>query len=705
MPRTDMSNMQYGNEGTIDDLLNNVPYNVPPTPARTSYGGRRNIPNPAPDLPDEEDEEDDEMEEEFDLDQLMFDNHKENFYPNATDVDLLRMLGQLKKEWNVPEELADNLHWIKERFGLFDKADKDITMADIDTGYSLRDGQISALFHRFVDNGLAGETTSEALIYNNQEFTRLYATCKFSKDCLVLCYRMRAYSHNSQMPQLTAEESLMSFTAQQLAGLKPQQRLITFILNQLYHCGYKNYKGTCFEQIKTGDGKNTHAWREACSLDAFIRKKVDRHVNHQIWQDMTSTRGAVAATIEYLQGCNDYEFKFIKPDRNIFAFRNGIYITYKENVAIQTENGEIQYTNSPLFVPYEETAALGQDIVACKYHDVDFDNTRYASEDDPSDAPKEWYDLPTPIFQSILDHQLLTIEVSKWMYRFIGRLLYDIGKLDNWQVMPFVKGIAGSGKSTIGAYISKFYGKCDVATLSNTIERTFGLNSIHDKFMWICYEAKENFGLDQSQFQSMITGEAMSIPAKNKEAKHLENWLPPGMMLGNELPKWADASGSISRRVVMIEFMKKVSNGDPKLFEKLLSEIAVMIRKCNEAYLLAVSEYSGIEIWSEGVLPEYFKETRNRMNCQVNALSAFLSKSDDILVYPRQTDVYIPYNEFLKLYNEFCRNNNFERKKLTQDHCNAVFGDIGLALRREKKKWGDKEITTDFVFGVIKNVL
>ena len=40
-------------------------------------------------------------------------------------------------------------------------------------------------------------------------------------------------------------------------------------------------------------------------------------------------------------------------------------------------------------------------------------------------------------------------DVSRWMYVMIGRLIYEVGELDGWQVLPFLKGAASSGKSTI----------------------------------------------------------------------------------------------------------------------------------------------------------------------------------------------------------------------------------------------------------------
>jgi hypothetical protein len=91
--------------------------------------------------------------------------------------------------------------------------------------------------------------------------------------------------------------------------------------------------------------------------------------------------------------------------------------------------------------------------------------------------------IPTPYFDSILKYQKFEDEVCNWAYVMGGRLCFDVGELDGWQVIPFFKGIARSGKSTlITKVFKKFYENEDVGTLSNNIEKKFGLSAIKDCF-------------------------------------------------------------------------------------------------------------------------------------------------------------------------------------------------------------------------------
>ncbi len=111
-----------------------------------------------------------------------------------------------------------------------------------------------------------------------------------------------------------------------------------------------------------------------------------------------------------------------------------------------------------------------------------------------------------------------------------GRLCFDVGELDKWQIIPFFKGIAKSGKSTlITKVFKKFYESQDVGTLSNNIEKKFGLSAIANNFMFIAPEVKGDLSLEQAEFQSIVSGEDVSIAVKNKHAIPMV-WKVPGVL-------------------------------------------------------------------------------------------------------------------------------------------------------------------------------
>jgi hypothetical protein len=253
----------------------------------------------------------------------------------------------------------------------------------------------------------------------------------------------------------------------------------------------------------------------------------------------------------------------------------------------------------------------------------------------------DFRDIPTPALSGILAHQKLSTEpatpskyinsnlgdaakfsVTDWIYVFMGRMIYEIGEHDTWQAIMFLKGKAGTGKSTLGKVLSFLYNPLDVGVLSNNIEAKFGLSGLVDKLIYICFEVKRDFKLDQGEMQSMITGEPIGIATKQKDPRSVI-WKIHGMLMGNEFPAWTNNSGSIGRRIITVLFDEVVTEGDPRLFDKLQAEMGNIIVKINRAYRECASLYGGDDIWN--LLPPYFWEMREKqLEVSTNPINAFL---------------------------------------------------------------------------------
>lgn len=54
----------------------------------------------------------------------------------------------------------------------------------------------------------------------------------------------------------------------------------------------------------------------------------------------------------------------------------------------------------------------------------------------------------TPKFDKLVTYQLQDGEAYDWFLTLLGRMQYRVGQLDNWQVMLYVYGLGGTGKST-----------------------------------------------------------------------------------------------------------------------------------------------------------------------------------------------------------------------------------------------------------------
>lgn len=251
--------------------------------------------------------------------------------------------------------------------------------------------------------------------------------------------------------------------------------------------------------------------------------------------------------------------------------------------------------------------------------------------------------------------------------------------------------------STIILKVCKmFYDAQDVGVLSNNIERKFGLSAFYDKCLFLAPEIKNDLGIEQAEFQSVVSGEDLQVNVKNRTA-FSTTWSVPGALAGNEVPGWADNSGSVQRRVVLWEFAHAVTNGDMKLGEKLLTELPRILLKCNKAYLDMVARHSHVNIWT--VLPTYFKATRDQLAQSVNSVEAFLASTEVV----HGADLYCPMEDFRAALKSFEISNNYKSKKYDVDFFRGPFAKFDLDVERGKKPYRGSNRNRDYVMGVDLN--
>ena len=94
------------------------------------------------------------------------------------------------------------------------------------------------------------------------------------------------------------------------------------------------------------------------------------------------------------------------------------------------------------------------------------------------------------MFDTILGAQF-TPHVAHTLEILLGRLLFRVRQHDNWEVVPFLYGAAGTGKSTFLEVVTAMHGAHQVGTISSTFEPTFGLEALHDKFVVMCREDEQ----------------------------------------------------------------------------------------------------------------------------------------------------------------------------------------------------------------------
>ena len=581
-------------------------------------------------------------------------------FENSTETELFRYLSCFENKWILHNNKNINNIVTKavENFGLQDN----FTFDEVNTNYK------KCLYNVvYLQIELGNKLTSDDREDEYQE-----VQTKFFKifESIDYCSKMLKFgcllvnSHSDENIEIKDDIGELRFIKPNIEANSPFQNLLLYLLDNVYISGLQRYGDSLYEKIMH-NGHFTHAWREKMSIRKFIYEKTEYCQCYQQWHNLTSNPSNIKTLTDYLENMKDPRIMDLVKDRHVFAFTNGIY-NCKEEVTV---DGVKMYIDHFYEYGSDITRSLDKDVVASKFFNMPFDN--YDSIDD-------WYDIPTPVFQSIFDYQDFDEDVSRWIYVFMGRLLFNLGELDNWQVALFLEGVAGSGKSTITKLVKKFYETCDVGVLSNNIEKTFGLGSLKDKLLFLAPEIKCDLRLEQSEFQLLIEGGDMQLPIKHKDSHYVE-WKIPGLFAGNEPPDYTDNSGSISRRLVVAKFHKKVDNKDSDMDRKLGMELPSIMKKSACAYLSAVNKYRGQDFWSS--LPKYFRDTQQDMAQNTHALEHFISSGKVVL----GEGYYVREKVFVQAFNEHCKDCNLEKHKFTTDYYLGVFGNYKLELKKNLK--------------------
>jgi hypothetical protein len=463
--------------------------------------------------------------------------------------------------------------------------------------------------------------------------------------------------------------------------------VLRYVCSEAHKAGYQRHGEHCFaekvihvEEESDKRGRfgvpimvhkihRTCAWEQVEEQSAFIYRVCDRRYSELMWSKLHSSGSSqyMVRMIQFFASGYDPEFPKLdrKKMRGVYSFENGIY-----------------FARTDTFYPWGEVP-LG--TASCKYinrplplEDGHLRRRRLPGENALVDMA--WARIPTPSAQQIFEAQGLDEEVCCWIYVFLGRLLYAVGDKDRWQIMPFLKGVAGSGKSTLGMLVKMFYDPSDVGILANNVQKQFALADLYDKLVILCFEVKHNLQLDQAQFQCLVSGERVSVVRKYKVPLTIE-WDVPMLFMGNEF-FGANALGSLSRRTALIKFDHKPPNSDPDLLQKLADELPQILLKVNQAYLSAVELFGKRDIWD--ALPVYFQQTKADMKEGTSPFVSYLNKCSALLW---DEEFFVPLDAVSAHFRNFCRNGGWpaESSKWTEDLYKQAFEEHVPSIRLETK--------------------
>lgn len=550
----------------------------------------------------------------------------------------------------------------------------------------------------------------------NSFVTSLYTICQGMgklKTCLDISENQDEFQINNV--------NLGNIQEDEEEKLKPYQKCKFFCYQRIEEFKWKRINDSCYKEMyvcKVQNVDNDIFWvpekelnprihNILCRRKSFfwekvvsIKQMISEYIVHpemdeDIYKELTKNHSTYKDIVNwFLNSWNtDHpQFPLLEINHKARSFRNGVLLF--------TRKGS-------LFLPYDteysvfESHGLKLSHTVGKYIDMDFDALNLYYRD-----PIRMY---TPCFDSIFEYQNLSIAVTRTIMGLLGRLISDRGEKkydnDNWQVCPFFKGVAQSGKSTICDVVMWWFETHSYEEFSSNIEPQFGLKNLYDKRVNICREVTHNFNLRRNDLQSMISGETVSVSVKHGDPI-VGRWKPHLLMAGNEIGGgWFDCAGAIARRIIPIQFHKTVKPPDGDFERKLKMEIGAVMAKCFNAYISMLDAYGDTGFWESA--PSYFMQQRRELEILTNPIKAFIRSNLFIIdKYDENDDERknnrMRYNRFVDLFKDEHRMNR-AMKNIDQKQLDYALEEMQLRIQTMAEFYNGKYERIRFILGITES--
>lgn len=498
---------------------------------------------------------------------------------------------------------------------------------------------------------------------------------KMSFEQLVVNRLIQKGADKSMRSMLEEMSPLTLFQEIDTTKLKKHQQLIHFFYREAFKNNYRK-DGDCIYKPRFNKyGEFVYAYEYVCDISDFVFQGIfPLEQNHYWFECLTERNNNAKMCINILTNVKSEFLRDLDRNYNIHSFQNGLYI-----LSLDT----FFYFKKIPGKPW--VGNLSGNLTAVKFHDMIFDEEGM-TRDIEEFRCKTYMSIKMDPVHTVFATQEFDMEERRWIFALLGRMLHPLGAMDTWGVFPYFLGMAGTGKSTSLRLVASLLEARDVGYLNNTLQKTFALEGIFDKLMYLALDIDQHFQLDQATFQSMVVGEEVAVLRKYKRPLTVL-WHIHGGFAGNKLPPWTDNGGSLSRRLVVIEFLKTVSRCDPNLFEKCLRLKDRFLKVINSAYHDLSTKYSHRGI--KEVIPHKFKQSEAKALKELNVLLAFIKDCADVDPDPKQKSYFQSFKDFGKAFKNYCKQNSIKPQTLNYNFYNGVFAKYQVKLVRPKNPKDD----------------
>ena len=212
-------------------------------------------------------------------------------------------------------------------------------------------------------------------------------------------------------------------------------------------------------------------------------------------------------------------------------------------------------------------------------------------------------------------------------------------------------------KGTVCDLVKRMFPSGSVGVITATQEEKFGLEALYQKRLVMIPDLPKKFSkiVSQSDFQSMVTGEGVSVARKNKTAVSDQDWTVPMIGAGNYLPDYNDNSGSISRRMVVFLFSVLITTRNTRLKDEIIKgELVTVMLRCIVRYRTTCEKWGSADFWTK-IAPASLREVQTEVKESTNYLANFLMNGDDYYQILYVEEEVTPFDQIDKAFSNHMR--------------------------------------------------
>ena len=235
-----------------------------------------------------------------------------------------------------------------------------------------------------------------------------------------------------------------------------------------------------------------------------------------------------------------------------------------------------------------------------------------------------------PNFMKVLDHQFEDPAVSRLLCAMLGRTLFRVRELDNWDAAPFLFGVGGTGKSLILGTLTKLFRDNAVWEFASSADGHFALEGLLGAEMALGTDMPADIerAVAQVDLQKMCSGEAVTVNCKGKKQVRVGSWQAPLAFASNHEPRWQNAGDCVGRRLVPFRFGKVVAKRDVDLVTRIKKELPAILCTLLVAYHeLRLQVGPGGDV--HNFLPPAVREWRGEVRAASSKLYEYLALDDE----------------------------------------------------------------------------